>query len=99
MINPLYQFFERTGCSFCPYMKKRAFYVIWKNYKETWDYMKNIENRLQKMSDVANDQWRINETLEILGKEFENGLHRFNDNAPQSCECKLTLFDDDYFIQ
>lgn len=99
MENELYKHFERTGCNFCPFMKKRAFYIVWKFHKDVWEYMKDIENRLQQMEEVANDQWRINETLEELEAQFVSKKIKFGDDAPISCECKFTLQDTDHSIQ
>lgn len=93
MENPLYYHFERTGCSFCPYMKRRSYYILWKHYPEEFNYMLEIENKLKSMDDVVNDQWMITESLEEFAEQCRSGKVTFRDEAPISCECKLTLFD------
>ena len=61
MENPLYRYFSRTGCGFCPAMSEKASFEIWKNFKETWEYMKQIEKRLLFYKgqgfDIKNSYW------------------------------------------
>lgn len=93
LINPLYQYFERTGCAMCPYQKLRGFYVLWKIYPEWWKWMKGIEKKLTDMEEkgvnVINSQWNIRYTLEELENAFENGEILHEVEAPKACECEI----------
>ena len=94
MVNPLYEFFERTGCSFCPYMSDRAYYVLYDKFPDVWDYMKNIELELLLMDNALNKTWDDNHTMTEREDIFNKYGHKYNLDAPKSCECKLTLFDE-----
>ena len=86
LVNPLYRFFERTGCYFCPYQKIRGFYVLWKKYPMQWEYMKSLEERLDAL-DTINPQWNIRYTMKELEYAFENGIILHEVEAPMACEC------------
>ncbi len=94
LINPLYEYFERTGCYFCPYQKIRGFYVLWKKYPEQWAYMRDIEKRLNALDNkddqtVINSQWNIRYTIAELEKAFKSGDILHEVEAPVACECGL----------
>jgi len=91
LVNPLYQWFERTGCYFCPYQKIRGFYILWKQYPDQWDYMVDVEQRLFSFEDrgapVVNSQWNIRYTMMELERAFKNGDILHEVEAPVACEC------------
>ena len=89
LVNPLYKYFERTGCNFCPYQKIRGFYVIWKMYPDQWAYMKDVEHRLNDMENVLNPQWNIRYSIDELEHAFINGIILHEVEAPVACECGL----------
>jgi hypothetical protein len=84
LYNSLYDYFDRTGCSFCPYQKKKSMYQIWKNFPKTWKYMKWIENRLLEYKkrgyDVVNPYWFMgHKTCEDMEKEFKTMKRKTNE--------------------
>ena len=93
LVNPLYDNFERTGCYFCPYQKLRGFYLLWKLHPDRWDYMKNLEDKLNKIENVINPQWNIRYSMEELNQAFKVGDILFEVEAPTACECKLSQMD------
>jgi 3'-phosphoadenosine 5'-phosphosulfate sulfotransferase (PAPS reductase)/FAD synthetase len=75
LYNPLYDYFNRTGCSFCPYQKKKSMYQIYKHFPETWEYMKWIEKRLLEYKErgrkVINPYWFVgNKSIKEIEEEF-----------------------------
>lgn len=99
MQNPLYNFFTRTGCSFCPAQSDRAFYQIYKHFKTDWAYMKEIEKRLfdleAKGNFIQNKFWfsgkRTCEEMESKFKEIDRqgSLFDFSDEPIKDCFCKI----------
>jgi len=89
LVNPLYEFFERTGCYFCPYQKLRGFFVLWKKYPKQWAYMRSVEDRLNALPDVINPQWNIRYSMEEMTTAFTAGDILFEVEAPQACECGI----------
>lgn len=93
LVNPLYQFFERTGCAMCPYQKLRGFYVLWSEFPEWWEWMKSIEHRLMAIEDagqpVINSQWNIRYSMDELEAKFKCGEIVHEVEAPKACECGL----------
>ena len=89
LVNPLYQWFERTGCNFCPYQRIRGFYIIWKKYPDQWEYMKNVEHQLNLVmfTEVLNPQWNIRYSIDELEHAFINGIILHEVEAPIACEC------------
>jgi len=88
LVNPLYKYFERTGCYFCPYQRIRGFYVIWKKYRPQWDYMKDVEHRLNALdAEVLNPQWNIRYSMDELEHAFSNGDMLHEVESPAACEC------------
>ena len=93
LVNPLYDNFERTGCYFCPYQKVRGFWLLWKKYPAQWDYMYQLEQRLNDMDDVINPQWNIRYSMKELKSAFEKKEILFEVEAPVACGCKLSQLD------
>ena len=89
MVNPLYNHFSRTGCAMCPYQSERSMYILWKNYKDTWEYMKNIENKLLNMDSVVNKTWKIGVTIQELEDSFIENKKSFSDVPDKACECAI----------
>lgn len=91
MLNPLYQFFDRTGCYFCPKQKERAFFVLYKKFPEIWQYMKNIENKLLSTENVLNPYWSMIYSIDELEIIFKHNRKYYTTDAPVSCECKIPV--------
>jgi len=47
MENPLYRFFTRTGCAWCPANSEKSWFTVWKHFPEVWEYMVWVEKRLE----------------------------------------------------
>lgn len=93
LINPLYNFFERTGCAMCPYQKLRGFFIIWLKFNEKWKWMVDVETKLKNIEDsgrnVINSQWNIRYSIFELERAFKSGEILFEVEAPSACECKI----------
>lgn len=99
MQNPLYRYFTRTGCSFCPAQSDRSFFQVWKHFKKDWEYMKQIENRLFKLEKagehIQNKYWFSGQrTCADMEKLFiradkQSGLFDFSDEPIKDCFCKI----------
>jgi 3'-phosphoadenosine 5'-phosphosulfate sulfotransferase (PAPS reductase)/FAD synthetase len=99
MQNPLYNFFTRTGCAICPAQSEEAWFQVWKNFKDTWEYMKWIETRLlqyERMGmKVSNSYWFTDyRTCEDMEKKFikaekQKTLMDFSDEPLKDCFCKI----------
>ena len=89
MENPLYEFFERTGCAMCPFMSDRAYYVLYKKFPEEWQYMKKLEQKLLAMTNVMNPKWDDKYTMEDREIIFRSKDYKYTVEAPKSCECKM----------
>lgn len=99
MENPLYRYFNRTGCSFCPAQSKKAWYEVYKNFNEDWQYMKSIERELQELEDqgwkIKNKFWFPDfKTTEDFEKDFKEldrqpSLFNFSDDPLKDCFCKI----------
>lgn len=99
MQNPLYNFFSRTGCSICPAQSDKAWYEVWKNFPDTWLYMKKVEQKLQELEDsglvVRSKHWfKDYKTCEDMEKKFINAdrqgsLFDFSDEPLKDCFCKI----------
>lgn len=92
MENPLYRHFSRTGCRMCPYQSEQSFYNIWKHYPKVWQYMKDIES---KLDGSMNDRWFVgNKTCADMEKIFiqadqQGSLFDFSDEPLKDCFCKI----------
>jgi 3'-phosphoadenosine 5'-phosphosulfate sulfotransferase (PAPS reductase)/FAD synthetase len=77
--NPLYRYFDRTGCMMCPAQSDYAWFMIFSHFKETWEWMRDIENKLQDLLkrgyEVINPFWfskhRTMNDMELLFKSIE----------------------------
>ena len=97
MENTLYKYFSRTGCAMCPFQSERAMFQLYHHFKETWDYMKWIEQRLKyyhkKGFKVMNRFWfseyRTMEQMEYKFKMEKATLFDFSDEPVKDCFCKI----------
>lgn len=92
LVNPLYDNFERTGCYFCPYQKVRGFYLLWKLHPKQWEYMVELEDKLNSIDNyqnVINPQWNIRYSMMEMERAFKSGEILFEVEAPSACECKI----------
>lgn len=99
MENPLYKFFSRTGCSVCPAQSDKAWFEVWKNFPETWGYMKDIERELQELENkghkIKNKTWfndfRTCEDMEakFIKADRQGSLFDFSDEPLKDCFCKI----------
>lgn len=93
LINPLYAYFDRTGCAMCPYQKIRGYYLLWLKFNSKWEWMKTVEHKLMEIEDsgqkVINSQWNIRYSLDELEQSFESGEILFEVEAPKACECEI----------
>lgn len=99
MQNPLYSFFSRTGCAICPAQSERAWYQVYKNFPDDWEYMRFIENRLfhyeQRGMKIKNRFWFPNyKTIADMEFKFkqldkQGSLFDFSDEPLRDCFCKI----------
>jgi len=90
MVNPLYDYFTRTGCGFCPYMSLQSYYIVWKFFKKTWRYMKSVERRLKQLDKVVNNQWQRDYSLRELEHKFKvNKDNKYSDEPLKACICAM----------
>jgi len=95
MINPLYEFFERTGCAICPYQSDRAFYTLMIKFPEKWALMKWYEGELKALESkgVINSQWDDKHTILEMEQIFLINRKHYSTEPPKSCECKSIILD------
>ena len=97
MENPLYRFFSRTGCGICPGQSDRAWYEVYKNFPEDWEYMKWVEARLEQYEQmgytVLNRYWFSGKrTIAEMEAKFNRtavSLFNFSDEPLKDCFCKI----------
>lgn len=99
MENPLYRFFDRTGCGMCSAQSDKAWYEVWKNFKEVWSYMCWIEDRLnfyEKIGMMVHSKHWFNKfrtcaDMEKLFKKTEKQgtLFDLSDEPLKDCFCKI----------
>jgi len=97
MENPIYRYFNRTGCAICPFQSKRDFYTLYKHYPKWWNYMKDIEKRVRELGDVKKENlyWFVDyKTCEDLEKEFkkmdkQKSLFELDDEPAKDCFCRI----------
>lgn len=103
MVNPLYEFFERTGCAICPYQSDRSFYVLYKKFPEIWSLMKDYETKLLNLINdgynVLNPTWDDKRTLIEIEDMFKSNNKNFSDKASKGCECRHIILDDNQIIE
>lgn len=78
ILNPLYKFFDRTGCFMCPKVGKDYYYKLWKHYPSEWKWMKKEEKKLRKLN-AFNAQFNKDQTLKEMEREFESGEFSIED--------------------
>ncbi len=95
MENPLYRFFSRTGCSVCPAQSDKAWFQVWKHFPETWEYMRDVEERLSKFDKVKSATW-FNDYRSCgdMEKKFkkadkQGSLFNFSDEPLKACFCAI----------
>lgn len=74
MLNPLYKYFDRTGCFMCPKVGKDYYFKMWKHYPSEWSWMKKEEKKLRKLK-AFNSQFNKDQSLKEMEKEFEDGSY------------------------
>jgi hypothetical protein len=95
MQNPLYNYFSRSGCGICSGQSQNAWYQVYTNFKEIWEYMKDIEFRLSKIEKVKNRTFfpgfRSCIDMEKLfkQKDKQGSLFDFSDEPLKDCFCKI----------
>lgn len=99
MENPLYRFFTRTGCGICPAQSEKSWYEVYKNFHDTWLYMKWVEKRFDYYESlgyqIINRYWFINnmrtEDMEKQFKKIERQgiLFDFSDEPLKDCFCAI----------
>ena len=103
MVNPLYEFFERTGCAICPYQSDRAFYTLMIKFPKFWELMKWYENELKELErkgyKVVNSQWDDRRTIQELESQFLQNKKHYSTKAPVSCDCKIIIPDTQQMIK
>lgn len=99
MENPLYRYFTRTGCGICPAQSDKAWYEVWKNFKDMWAYMQWIEERLcwyeARGMKVQNKYWfsnfrscaQMEEKFKAMEKQ--GSLFDLSDEPQKDCFCKI----------
>jgi len=97
MINPLYDYFERTGCAICPYQSDRAFYTLMIKFPEQWAKMKLFESELKTLENqgynVLNSQWDDRRTILEMEQKFLINRKHYSTEPPKSCECKSIILE------
>lgn len=99
MENPLYRFFTRTGCMWCPANSDKAWFTVWKHFPETWEYMKWVEKMLAYYISIGEKViykgwFPDGETCEDKEKKFkkadlQGSLFDFSDEPHKDCFCKV----------
>ena len=97
MENKLYQHFLRTGCAVCPKQRIDDKYMVWKHYRKHWDYMVDVENRLEiarkenneKHYPAWHDKLFCYEMEELFKKKEKQTTFEFDFEVVQDCFCKI----------
>lgn len=99
MENPLYRFFTRTGCMWCPANSEKSWFTIWKHFPEVWEYMVWVEKMLAYYISIGEkviykswfpsgktckDMERI-----FVKKDKQGSLFDFSDEPLKDCFCKI----------
>jgi len=73
MENKLYQHFTRTGCAICPKQSEASKYMLYKHYPDKWNYMKDMELKLNNDENkkMWTPRWHIDLTTIELEKKFK----------------------------
>lgn len=95
MQNQLYNYFSRSGCKVCTAQSDKAWYEVYKNFSDTWEYMKDIEYRLSKIERVKSRTWfkdfrSCGDMEKLFNKKDKQGsLFDFSDEPLKDCFCKI----------
>lgn len=97
MENKLYQHFRRTGCAVCPKQRIDDKYMVWKHYTKHWDYMVDVENRLEsarrekkeKHSPAWHDKLFCFQMEELFKKKDRQATFEFDFEPTQDCFCVI----------
>lgn len=68
--NPLYKYFERTGCYLCPKQSKQSLYHLYKFFPHLWERMKEMETKAKEL-DCLNSTFKPDKSLIELESEFK----------------------------
>lgn len=71
ILNPLYKWFDRTGCFMCPKMGRDSYYILWKHYPEQWEWMKEEERHMRELNAFGN-QFNKDFSIGDWEKQFES---------------------------
>lgn len=88
--NPLYKYFERTGCFLCPKQSTRSLKALYENYPQLWQKCKELENKAKELNCVTQTLKPL-KTLQEYEKAFkENPSFDFSDDyeSEHICFCK-----------
>jgi len=94
MENPLYRYFNRTGCKFCHYQSEQDWYNIWKYFNEDWQELKELEKRINKTNTLHKtifSNFRTTNDMEklFIQKDKQGSLFNFSDEPLKDCFCKI----------
>ena len=69
--NPLYRYFDRTGCFLCPKQNLKSLYNLYLHYPKEWEFMKAWEARAKAL-DCVTQTFKIDISLESLESRFKD---------------------------
>ena len=88
MENPLYKYFNRTGCAKCPYKSQQDWWNIYHNFKSVWNDALQIEDKLKEQKEYK--FFHGNKPLKEWEAHFKQGsLFDFSDEPLKDCFCKI----------
>jgi len=88
MENPLYKYFNRTGCAKCPYKSEQDWWHIYHNFKKVFDEAVEIEEILSIQKEYK--YFLGNKSLLKWEKHFKQGsLFDFSNEPVRDCFCKI----------
>jgi len=70
LYNPLYDYFQRTGCRLCPYRKKEDIYKIYKYFPNVWEEYKKMEELFENKGKVIS-RYFFDKPIKELEREFK----------------------------
>ena len=95
MENELYRDFARLGCTICPYQSEASWKTIFDKYPKAWEWVKNIENKLQELEDsgeeIANKHFFMDymttKDMEYKFKHTADGMFDISEEPLKNCFC------------
>jgi len=88
MENPLYKFFDRSGCSICPYQSERDWWQIYTHFRDDFNLALEIEEKLSKQKEYK--YFLNNKPLKDAIMSFKQGtLLDFSNEPLKDCFCKI----------